>query len=88
MAIRTLTGLVLAALLTTACDELSQKKPETASTTAGPVPALAAPGHPSAGGVVQAPVEARSGSRTDASGGERSIRLFGRGVSRQRQIRV
>ena len=88
MAIRTLAGLVLAALLTTACDDLTQKKPQTTSTTAGQIPALSAPGHRAAAGVVQAPVEARTDSGTDASAGERSIRLFGRGVSRQRQIRV
>jgi hypothetical protein len=74
MAIRTLAGLVLAALLTTGCDDLAQKKPQTTSATAG--------------GVVQAPVEARTESGADVSAGERSIRLFGRGVSRQRQIRV
>ena len=88
MAIRTLAGLVLAALLTTACDDLAQKKPQTTSATAGPARALSAPGHRAAGGVVQAPVEARTDSGADASAGERSIRLFGRGVSRQRQIRV
>ena len=88
MAIRTLAGLVLAALLTSACDDLTQKKPQTTSATVGPVPALSAPGPHSAGGVVHAPVEARTHSGTDASTGERSIRLFGRGVSRQRQIRV
>ena len=66
MAIRTCAGLVLAALLTTACDQVSQKKPET-----GP-----------------ARVETRAHSGPDASAGERSIRLFGRGVSRQRQTRV
>ncbi|HYH40339.1 MAG TPA: hypothetical protein VD867_00025 [Burkholderiales bacterium] len=88
MAIRPLAGLVLAALFTTACDNVTQKKPETGSTTAGPASLIGAPANRSAVGTVQAPVNARNPSGTDAFAGERSIRLFGRGVSRQRQTRV
>ena len=88
MEIRTLAGLVLAALLTTACDNVTQKKPETGSTTAGPAPSIAAPASRIGAGTVQAPANTRNPLGTDAVAGERSIRLFGRGVSRQRQTRV
>lgn len=88
MAPRTLAGLVLAASLTMACDDLAQKKPQTISTIGDPVTALSASARAPAGGSVLAPVETRSVSDSDALPGERSVRLFGRGVNRQRQIRV
>ena len=88
MVIRTFAGLALAALLITGCDDLSQKKPQTGSPTAGAVPTLTAPEPRASGGSLGAPVEARTHPAPAASGGERSIRLFGRGVSRQRQTRV
>ncbi len=88
MAPRTLAGLVLAASITTACDDLTQKKPQTVSINGGPAAVLSTSGRGAAGGAVQAPVEARPASDPEASPGERSVRLFGRGVNRQRQIRV
>jgi len=70
------------------CD-LSQKKPETAlprPAAISPLPA-AVPAHPY--GVSQAPAEAIAGAtRDEAAPGQKSIRLFGRGVSRRLQTRV
>ena len=85
-AFTTLGGLALAAVLTTGCD-VRQSMPETGSTLAVPMPALSTPGPGAAAGTVQAPAVAPPGDAAEAVG-ERSIRLFGRGVSRQRQIRV
>jgi hypothetical protein len=76
----------IAALLLTACD-LSQKRPETMK------PAL-----PRDAGVTQTapasigptPHSPAAGKNPDAQNGavERSIRLYGPGVSRKRQVRV
>lgn len=88
MAPRTIAGLALAASVTLACDDLTQKKPQTLSTIGDTVSALSASARAPAGGSVLAPVETRSVSDPDALPGERSVRLFGRGVNRQRQIRV
>ena len=79
-------GFALAAILITGCD-VRQSMPETGSTLAAPMPAASTPGHGAAAGTVQAPVATHPEDAADAVG-ERSIRLFGRGVSRQRQIRV
>ncbi len=81
---RALTGpiVLLAALFAGGCD-VKQSLPETGAETAAPLPAVAVP----AQGAVQAPVEAQRAPGADASD-ERSMRLFGRGVSRQRQTRV
>ena len=88
MAPRTLAGLVLAASITMACDDLTQKKPQTVSTIGAPIPVLSTSARGAAAGNVLAPVEASSIFDPKASTGERSVRLFGRGVSRNRQIRV
>ena len=88
MAPQTLAGILLAASITTACDDLTQKKPQTVSTLGAPFSALSTAARGAAVGTVQAPVETRAVSDPEASSGERSVRLFGRGVSRQRQIRV
>jgi hypothetical protein len=82
MASKVLAGIALSAVLLTACD-YSQKKPETGSLAGAPS------AHSSVvGSAVQAPVEAQRAPAAESGVGERSIRLFGRGVSRQRQIRV
>jgi hypothetical protein len=88
MAPLTLAGVVLAACITTACDDLAQKKPQTVSVIGDPAPAFSASSARAAGGTIEAPVETRALSEPNASPGERSVRLFGRGVHRQRQIRV
>ncbi len=88
MAPRTLAGLVLAASITTACDDIAQKKPQTFSPIGAPVSALATSARDGAGGTVHSPLETRSLSDRDAARGERSVKLFGRGVNRHRQIRV
>jgi hypothetical protein len=78
---------VAAAPFVMGCD-LSQKKPETAL----PRPAAispspdAVPTHPY--GVSQAPAEAIADATRDEAAGQKSIRLFGRGVSRRLQTRV
>jgi hypothetical protein len=81
---RALTGpiVLLAVTFAGGCD-VKQSLPETGAETAVPLPAVAVP----AQGTVQAPAEAQRIPGADAPD-ERSIRLFGRGVSRQRQTRV
>ena len=87
----------IAMLALTACD-LSEKKPETikaalpdgaagdAQALPGPLGSAAlAPGHASASSPAAA---AGSAPGTETARGERSIRLYGPGVSRKRQIRV
>ena len=73
---------VLAAMSVAGCD-VKQSLPETGTASAAALPAAAVP----AQGAVQAPPEAQRVPGADALD-ERSIRLFGRGVDRQRQIRV
>jgi hypothetical protein len=74
MAYRALLGVAAAAVLCTACD-VSQKTPQTAS-----LPTASAIARP-----VGAPAADPS---PEAAGGEKSIRLFGPGVSRKRQTRI
>ena len=72
----------------TACD-LSQKEPETLTLRAGAAAhqQFAAPVAPRLGS--QAPTEMQGGVLPETSaGGDRSIRLYGPGVSRKRQTRV
>ena len=78
MAPTALAAIALGAVLLTACD-YSQKKPETGS-TAGAHSGVV-------GSAAPAPSEAQR-APAESGVGDRSIRLFGRGVSRQRQIRV
>lgn len=88
MAPRILAGLVLAASITTACDDIAQKKPQTVSTIEEAVSALSTSARSTVTDNAREPVETRSLSDSDVTPGERSVRLFGRGVNRQRQIRV
>ena len=74
MAHRTLIGLTMAAMLPIGCD-VSQKTPQT-----GSLPAPGAIARPAAD-TAAAPVP-------EAATGEKSIRLFGPGVSLKRQTRV
>ena len=80
----------IAALALTACD-LSQKKPETLKTSMQPeARAVAAPpvsSVPAGAADIQDPA-AGAGAGAETTAGERSIRLYGPGVSRKRQIRV
>lgn len=92
MAPSTLSFIGLAALTLTACD-LSQQKPQTIRTTLPPgvgsaqaIPAPLASEQPSRA-AVQAPAHGPAAGG-DNGAGERSIRLYGPGVSRKRQIRV
>ena len=79
---KALAGIALSAVLLTACD-YSQKKPETGSLADAPSAQSGV-----IGSAAQAPAEAQREPAAGSGAGERSIRLFGRGVSRQRQIRV
>ena len=94
MATSALPLVVITALALAACD-LSQKKPETRKASLPDAQAVAAPpgsldlAVPQPAAVVQAPgVGPRSRAGAETSAGERSIRLYGPGVSRKRQIRV
>ena len=80
MAPLALAGIALGAVLLTACD-YSQKKPETGVVSAPSAHAGVV------GSAAPAPSQAQR-APVESGVGERSIRLFGRGVSRQRQIRV
>ena len=88
MAFRGLAVLLFAVALTAACD-VSQKRPETA---AAQVPMLGTTGHGMVrgfpAGTIQVPEENFHATPADAGQGDRSIRLYGPGVSRHRQIRV
>jgi hypothetical protein len=84
------------AMLTLAACDLSQKKPETiraalphaAATHTVPQPIGSAPA-PSAHADPHAPgLRAGSATGVETAVGERSIRLYGPGVSRKRQTRV
>ena len=75
MAYRALLG-VAAALLMTACDE-SQKTPQTDT-----LPTTTAITRPAGSG------QAGAGLSSPETAGEKSIRLFGPGVSRKRQTHV
>ena len=68
--------------LLTACD-LSQKKPETVATTVATKRVSDSPG---AAIDVQAPVP--QAANAEGSGSERSVRLYGPGVSRDLQTRI
>ena len=88
MASRALFTVAVAAALITACD-LTQK-PQTGSSSAAAIKAV-----PAVGASPQAPTRAlpapadTAGVLTDESAtGQRSIRLFGPGISRKRQTRV
>lgn len=72
MAPQALLGAAVVVALTAGCD-LSQKKPETASFA--PSASLPAP-------------QTTGALPGEAAASEKSIRLFGRGVSRKRQTRV
>ena len=74
MAHRAIYGVAMAAILATGCD-VSQKMPET-----GTLPAWSRIARPASDNVVPPAPE--------AAAGEKSIRLFGPGVSRKRQTRV
>jgi hypothetical protein len=80
--------LTVAVLVPLAACDLSQKTPETLTLRAGAAQQqFAVPIAPSLG--LQAPTETQSGVVPETSaGGERSIRLYGPGVSRKRQTRV
>jgi hypothetical protein len=71
---RVVYGVTMAAMLAMGCD-VSQKTPQT-----GSLPAPSAVARPAAGSAA-APVP-------ETATGEKSIRLFGPGVSRKRQTRV
>ena len=85
--------IAIAALVPLAACDLSQKKPETHALDAGSAgsptavheqrfPSTADPG-------LQTPAEAYGAAPAgNEAKGERSIRLYGRGVSRKQQIRV
>ena len=75
---RTIPVLAAVALGLTACD-LSQKKPET-TTAVRAAHVSATPAAPA----MQAPAR----SPGDSAGSERSVRLYGPGVSRKRQTRI
>ena len=88
MAARAGVALVVAALLALGCD-ISQNKPETSSERVSPAASAvhqtpAAPVLPRS--VVENPAEQRGNAVVES--GEKSIRLFGPGVSRKRQTRV
>lgn len=94
MATSALPLVVITALALAACD-LSQKKPETRKASLPDAQAVAAPPglevlpSPQPAAVVRAPGAApRSSVGAESTAGERSIRLYGPGVSRKRQIRV
>ena len=92
MAFRGFAFLLFAVALTGACD-VSQKRPETAPGMAAQVPMLGMAGHGMAvrgspAGTIQVPEADHPAAPADAAQGERSIRLYGPGVSRHRQIRV
>jgi len=76
MAYRALFGVAAAAVLSTACD-ISQKTPQT-----GSFPTTTAIARPAATG------PATAAEPSSDTVGEKSIRLFGPGVSRKRQTRV
>ena len=91
MATRGFALALFAAMLMCGCD-VSQQRPETALRGSTQWPTLGTTGHGmaaggEAAGTVQVPEEDRH-APAEAGQGERSIRLFGPGVSRQRQIRV
>jgi hypothetical protein len=90
MAPSALPFIAIAALALGACD-LSQTKPQTEA--ALPVRAGATQSIPDALEAARAAVQGPASSRGSATGvesgaGERSIRLYGPGVSRKRQIHV
>lgn len=86
--------LIVAALLPLAACDWSQKKPETLTLRAGSAVMSAAPNaqrsSPVQPGIgVPMPGETQSGaSRAIEGAGERSLRLYGPGVSRKRQTRI
>ena len=82
MAPTALAGVLLGAVLLTACD-YSQKKPETGSPSVAPSARAGM-----IGSAARAPAEAQRAPAAESGVADRSIRLFGRGVSRHRQIRV
>ena len=92
MSARVLAVFAIAALVPLAGCDLSQKKPETHASGAGAagspmavhdqrVPTTAQPD-------LQAPGDVNGAPAGPEATGERSIRLYGRGVSREQQIRL
>jgi hypothetical protein len=91
MAAVTLPVLALSVLIPlTACD-VSQQRPHTTTVRTGSAAVSAVPQQGSLPGLPgigpQAPAESYGGAGTEM-GGERSLRLYGPGVSRKRQTRV
>jgi hypothetical protein len=77
-------ALAIGAALITACD-VSQKTPQTGSAPSVTAPAVGIAGPVTVGRDLQVPGAAMT---PGATVGERSIRLYGPGVSRKRQTRV
>jgi hypothetical protein len=84
MAPHLIAALAVAAAVIAACD-VSQKTPQTVAQPAVMIP-------PATGAVVVGreaqPLDTPFGSGVGAAAGERSMRLYGPGVSRKRQTRV
>jgi hypothetical protein len=83
MAPRAWLVIALAGVFTAACD-LKPKTPETRGVSVA-LPSAAITARPVA---ETQPRDAQEASAADEGEAERSIRLFGRGIDRQRQIRV
>ena len=81
MSIRMGLGVALAALFIAGCEDVSQKKPETAADSSATSSVFPVTPRPAA---MQPPVAAA----VDEAAGERSSRLFGRGIDRERQTRI
>lgn len=90
MAAIALPVIALAVLIPLAACDVSQR-PHTTTVRTGSAAVSAVPQHGSSPGLPgigpQAPAESNGGSGAEV-GGERSLRLYGPGVSRKRQTRV
>ena len=87
MAPHLIAALAIGVAVVTACD-VSQKTPQTVTAAPSAVVIPAVPGALVVGREAQIPAEMPFGSGVGATSGERSMRLYGPGVSRKRQTRV
>jgi hypothetical protein len=85
MAPHLIAALAIAVALVAACD-VSQKTPQTGTRSAVVIPP--APGALVVGREAQIPADTPFGSAIGATAEERSLRLYGPGVSRKRQTRI
>ena len=87
MAPHLIAALAIGVAVVTACD-VSQKTPQTGTVSPSSVAIPAVPGTVAIGREAQLPADTPFGSGVGATAGERSIRLYGPGVSRKRQTRI